>query len=151
MRYALAAAIALTATTSLGAQGIADQTYAMPLAGSWTYAPTADGSEAVFYDGTRQPQLRIRCSRPTRRVILSKPAAAAAASVDVWSSTQSKSFAATFDPTTARLNAQIANWDPLLDAIAYSRGRFAVAVPGQQPLVLPPWADISRVIEDCRV
>lgn len=151
MRFALAAALALTAASSLEAQSIADQTYAIPLAGSWAYAPTADGSEAVFYDANRQPQLGIRCSRPTRRVTLSKPAAASAASLDVWSSTLTKSFAATFDPATARLSAQIANWDPLLDAIAYSRGRFAVAVSGQQPLVVPPWADISRVIEDCRV
>jgi len=69
----------------------------------------------------------------------------------VWSSTASKSWPATFDAATARLSAQIANWDPVLDAVAYSRGRFAVAAAGQQPLVVPAWADISRIVEDCRV
>ena len=40
--------------------------------------------------------------------------------------------------------------DPLLDAMAFSRGRFVVEQPGQAPLVLPPYAEIGRVIEDCR-
>jgi hypothetical protein len=40
--------------------------------------------------------------------------------------------------------------DPLLDAMAYSRGRFAVEVPGLAPLYLPSWPEVSRVIEDCR-
>jgi len=147
----VAAALALTTTSSLQAQSIADQTYAVPLPGSWAYAATADGSEAVFFDANNNAQLRLRCSRSTRRVTLSKPGTAPVATLDVWSSTRSKSLAASFDPATARVNAVVANWDPLLDALAYSRGRFAVAVPGQQPLVVPAWADISRVIEDCRV
>ena len=40
--------------------------------------------------------------------------------------------------------------DPLLDAIAFSRGRFAVEVAGLQTLYLPSWPEITRVIEDCR-
>ena len=41
--------------------------------------------------------------------------------------------------------------DPLFDAMAYSRGRFAVEVPGSPTLYLPSWPEVSRVIEDCRV
>lgn len=40
--------------------------------------------------------------------------------------------------------------DPLLDAMALSKGRFAVEVQGLPPLYLPSWAEVSRVIEDCR-
>jgi len=40
--------------------------------------------------------------------------------------------------------------DPLLDQIAFSRGRFTIEVAGQPPLYLPSWPEISRVIEDCR-
>jgi len=40
--------------------------------------------------------------------------------------------------------------DPLLDAMALSKGRFAVEVEGEAPLYLPSWAEVSRVIEDCR-
>ncbi len=40
--------------------------------------------------------------------------------------------------------------DPLLDAMALSKGRFAVEVEGEAPLILPSHAEVSRVIEDCR-
>jgi hypothetical protein len=40
--------------------------------------------------------------------------------------------------------------DPLLDAMALSKGRFAVEVDGLPPLYLPSHAEVSRVIEDCR-
>jgi hypothetical protein len=52
------------------------------------------------------------------------------------------------DPASivARLPAQ----DPLLDAMAFSKGRFALEVAGLQTLYVPSWAEITRVIEDCR-
>jgi hypothetical protein len=56
-------------------------------------------------------------------------------------------------PTVARntlLTASVAPADPLLDAMALSKGRFAVEVEGLPPLILPSWAEVSRVIEDCR-
>ena len=40
--------------------------------------------------------------------------------------------------------------DPLLDAMALSKGRFAVEVEGEATLILPSHAEVSRVIEDCR-
>ncbi|MFO6447727.1 hypothetical protein ACLBKU_11330 [Erythrobacter sp. NE805] len=40
--------------------------------------------------------------------------------------------------------------DPLLDAIALSKGRFSIEAEGAAPLYLPSWAEVSRVIEDCR-
>lgn len=40
--------------------------------------------------------------------------------------------------------------DPLLDAMALSRGRFAVETAGAPTLYLPAWAEVTRVIEDCR-
>ncbi|MCC6827113.1 MAG: hypothetical protein IT550_02640 [Novosphingobium sp.] len=40
--------------------------------------------------------------------------------------------------------------DPLLDAMAFSRGRFAVDVAGLAPLYVPSWPEVSRVIQDCR-
>ena len=46
--------------------------------------------------------------------------------------------------------AVVAARDPLLDAIALTRGRFAVETPGQPTLYLPAWAEVTRVIEDCR-
>ena len=40
--------------------------------------------------------------------------------------------------------------EPLLDAMALTKGRFAIETPGQPTLYLPSWAEVSRVIEDCR-
>lgn len=40
--------------------------------------------------------------------------------------------------------------DPLLDAMAFSRGRFAIEAAGLAPLYVPSWPEVSRVIEDCR-
>ncbi len=40
--------------------------------------------------------------------------------------------------------------DPLLDAMAITKGRFAVETGGLQTLYLPAWAEVTRVIEDCR-
>ena len=48
------------------------------------------------------------------------------------------------------LAVPLAGHDPLLDMVAFSRGRFAVEVPGLATLYVPSWPEISRVIEDCR-
>jgi len=40
--------------------------------------------------------------------------------------------------------------DPLLDAMGFSRGRFAVEVAGLPTIYVPSWPEVSRVIEDCR-
>ena len=40
--------------------------------------------------------------------------------------------------------------DPLLDAIVFSRGRFAVEAQGFAPIYAPTWPEIARVVEDCR-
>ena len=40
--------------------------------------------------------------------------------------------------------------DPLLDAMAFSRGRFMVEGTGASPLYLSSAPELSRVIEDCR-
>ena len=40
--------------------------------------------------------------------------------------------------------------DALLDEMAFSRGRFAVEMPGAPRLILPAWPELARVVEDCR-
>jgi hypothetical protein len=153
MCRSIAAASALLSASSLNAQAAAPPTdfnYAVPLAGNWTYAALSGGSEATFRNASALPQLVIRCTRATRRVSLSKPATAAAPSFSVWTSSASRSLPTGWDPATARLTAQLAAYDPLLDALAFSRGRIAVTVGAGPPLVLPAWPEIARVVEDCR-
>jgi len=151
MRRWIAAALALAAASSLDAQTIGDMSTATPIAGSWTRMAIAGGSEATFTDAANRPQLTLRCTRLSRLVTIVRPASAAAASLNVWTSTMTRALPARFDSATMRLSADLTAFDPLLDAMAFSRGRFAVGVAGQPPLVVPPWADVARIVEDCRV
>ena len=151
MRHVIAAAFALTVPTSLNAQTAAtDYGTATPLTGTWFYSPAPDGSEAIFLNTSAQPQITIHCVRATRRVTIAKPATAAAPFLMVWTSSLVRSLPASFNPGNARLSAELAAFDPLLDAIAFSRGRFAVSVSGAPALVLPAWPEPARVVEDCR-
>jgi hypothetical protein len=153
MRFRVAAVFALIAGSSVNAQTLApalDLSTATPIAGSWVYAQTANGSEASFLNASALPQLTIRCTRATRRITIAKPASAAAPFLTVWTSAQTRGLPASFNPATQRLSAELAAYDPLLDAIAFSRGRFGVSVAGQPALVVPAWAEPQRVIEDCR-
>jgi hypothetical protein len=150
MRSSIAAALALTAGSSLSAQAIPDLSTAAPTAGNWTYAATPDGSEARFANASAIPQLWVHCTRATHRVSIARPASAAAPFVSVWTSSQTRSVPSSFNPATGRLTIGIAATDPLLDAMATSRGRLGFAVGAQPSLVVPAWAELARVIEDCR-
>ena len=147
MKIRIAAALALLAASSAIA---GDLSTATPIAGTWSYAPATDGSEAVFANASGNPQLWVHCSRATRRVTISRAAAAAAPALNVWTSSLTKSVTSSFSPATGRLTIDLSNFDPLLDAIASSRGRVGFSVGTQPSLVVPSWAEVARVIEDCR-
>jgi hypothetical protein len=107
----------------------------LPLApGQWTYASTATGSEAR-YDAT----FSMRCDRATRTVIISRPGAAPTV-LTIATDSVIRNL-----PVGGRLLAN----DPLLDAIAFSRGRFLVS-GGGATLAIPTWPEAARSIEDCR-
>ena len=153
MIFPIAAAAALTADATpnvAGAPLASNLEYVMPIDGSWTYAAGGDGSQATFYNSSRQPQLTIQCTRSTRRIALLKPGAAAP-SMWVWTSSQKKSLPASYETASARVRAELPAFDPLLDAMAASRGRIGFSTSGLEALVVPPWSDVGRVIEDCRV
>jgi hypothetical protein len=147
------AALALSAVLSprlLGAPVSTDLSYSMPIVGNWTYAPTNEGSDASFTDSSGKSQLTIHCTRSTRRVKILRPGTAASPLLWIWTSSQSKSLPASYDAPEARIVADVSAYDPLLDAIASSRGRIGFSASGVDALVVPPWADVGRVIEDCR-
>ena len=107
----------------------------LPLApGQWSYLSTATGSEARY-----DRYLAIRCDRATRTVTIMRPGAASSV-MTVATSSVTRSI-----PVGGRLLAN----DPLLDAIAFSRGRFLVA-GGGETLAIPSWPEAARSIEDCR-
>ena len=151
MRFSIAAALALIAASSLHAQTpITDFSTATPIAGNWNFTASATGSEASFLNPSALPQLTIRCTKATRRVAIAKPATAAAASITVWTSSSARPVPASFNPLTQRITIDLVSNDPLLDALAFSRGRVGITVAGSPSLVVPAAPEIARVVEDCR-
>jgi hypothetical protein len=64
--------------------------------------------------------------------------------------TSSLTRAVALQPSAGGAAARLPATDPLLDAIGYSRGRFVVESAGTPPLVVPAWAEVLRIVEDCR-
>lgn len=123
--------------------------------GSWTYRPEAAGSAAFFGTSGSDVRLALRCDRASRRVSLARagagPNSASAGAIIVRTSYGATSWpAASSGGATPQLVAFRAASDTVLDQLAYSRGKFAIEVVGQEVLTVPAWAEVSRVIEDCR-
>ena len=110
----------------------------LPLtSGQWSYVPTATatGSESRFGGS-----LSIRCDRVARAVTVQRIGAVPSPL------TISTSAVTQVLPTSGRVAAN----DRLLDAIAFSRGRFLVAGGAGPVLAVPSWPEAARSIEDCR-
>lgn len=120
--------------------------------GIWRYRPLADGSLAVFVAPGGQTLLSLRCNRPRTTVTLIREGvtvpgtAPVPATISASTQQQRLTASATQDGLAIALNAQ----DRLLDALAFSRGRFAVDIYGTAMLVVPAWSEVARVVEDCR-
>lgn len=132
------------------AKAQADFSYSGVSPGSWTYRTVAGGSEATFVDGSGTTRMVIACGSTTRLVTLSRISAAPAASISIWTSSASRNLTSRFDQPSGRVISQLGAYDPLLDAIIFSRGRVAVSMPGSPALVLPSTPEIAHVVEDCR-
>ena len=110
--------------------------------GTWRYTRQAGGSIANF--GTGTPALTLRCDAATRRITLVR-AGAQAGTATIRTSSTTRPL-----PLQSGGTAVLAAGDSLLDAMAFTRGRFVLERPGTPPLVVPAYAEIGRVIEDCR-
>ncbi|HEX8486026.1 MAG TPA: hypothetical protein VF643_11645 [Sphingomonas sp.] len=118
--------------------------------GVWSYARDARGSIALFGMPGADARLTLRCDVAAQRLYLSRQGAVAAP-LTIRTSTATRSLAAQqTGGQPAYIATALAPGDPLLDAIAFSRGRFVVEQAAVPALVVPAWAEIGRVIEDCR-
>ena len=147
---ALAPATPLFAQTAVVQQPL-DFSTAAVAPGSWGYQPVPGGSEARFVDATGTARLVLHCTRANRQVSISHASSVPAASLSVWTSSASRILPARFEANAMRVTAEVFAQDPLLDAIAFSRGRFVVTMAGGAPLVVPAWPEAARTIEDCRI
>ncbi|ATY33618.1 hypothetical protein [Sphingomonas psychrotolerans] len=114
--------------------------------GSWSWRPEGQGSVAAFGRSAQSPELTLRCDRG--RILLSRYGSFSAPSLVVRTTSVARTLAVT--PTTTGSTAELGARDTLIDAMGYSRGRFVVEGGGAPTLVVPAWAEILRVAEDCR-
>jgi hypothetical protein len=119
--------------------------------GVWRYSRDPRGSVAMFGPVGADALAVLRCDRQGGRIFLSVPGSTPRALTVRTSSTARAVQLGATGGVPPYLAATLAPSDPLLDAIAFSRGKLALAISGTAPLILPVWAELGRVVEDCRV
>lgn len=138
--------------TAVAAPPPADWRDAPLTPGTWSYEPGTTGSVARFGSESGTPLASLRCDRATGRIALDRAGAAPGPlPLTITTSTATRAFTATpVASATPQLTLAFAPRDPVLDAMAFSRGRFVIEVTGLPTLYLPAWPEVARVIEDCR-
>jgi len=127
-------------------------------AGVWTWNPRAEGSTARYAAAGQPPLAILQCDRLAGVVLIavpwSAPAGDSAAPHAATITASTSSGPASAEPrmidglATLAIALPVAN--RMLDAMAFSRGRFRVQIGGIPALVLPSWSEVGRVVEDCR-
>jgi len=116
--------------------------------GDWSYA----GGVARFGDAATV-RLTMACEAGQVALGYYGPAAAPAA-MTVRTETMERAIGQVVPGPAAagapQLVGRIPARDPLLDAMAFSKGRFALEVTGGAALLVPAYPEVTRVIEDCR-
>jgi hypothetical protein len=121
--------------------------------GTWVYSATANGSKADFGTPGTLQGFTFSCRATTagpQIEFMRYHFAKDFVPFTVRTETATRTFQARVSSQMTILVSGIDPRDPLLDAMALSKGRFAVETDGLPPLYLPSHAEVSRVIEDCR-
>lgn len=118
--------------------------------GTWTYRRDERGSIALFGTVGSDARLTLRCDLGARQVYLARVGSSTAPMLIRTSSTSRQLAVRPTGGNPPYVAVALVPTDPLLDAIGFSRGRFAVEQADTPPLAIPAWAEIERVTEDCR-
>lgn len=117
--------------------------------GDWIYEEQAGSPQARF--GSGGASFILRCNRQARQVHLLRPGVTTGNTMVVHTSETIRSLPISISRDGAATPySAVGAEDALLDAIALSRGRFSIEVPGLPMLVIPSWAEPTRLIEECR-
>ncbi len=121
--------------------------------GTWNYANDPNETLATYGVGNNF-EFIMRCDKNTRQIGLGRVIGTQTGATRVMSittETTTRQLQAPPVDNNLRLVAALLNpRDPILDAMAITKGRVAIGVEGERTLYLPAWVEISRVIEDCR-
>ena len=129
-----------------------------PRAVDWRDMPVSLGTWRWRMEGSRSvarfagDALVLSCNREAGAVTLIRPGAAQGPvpMTILTSGTRRTLSAEAIAGPPAMIALTLPARDSLLDAMAFSRGRFAVETAGLPTLYVPSWPEVSRVIEDCR-
>ncbi len=119
--------------------------------GDWSYRAISGQTQAIF--GQPGKALMVMTCNPQRDIVTLFRAGSTRSAVPMRILTETATRTLTGVTTSdanPSIKADIQGSDPLLDAMAFSKGRFAVETAGLQTLYLPAWPEVTRVMEDCR-
>lgn len=113
--------------------------------GNWSYGQ----GQANYMAPGGGPLFTMVCERSAGQITLTRAGGGAARnSMRILTETTTRTLNAA--PSATGMASSVPARDPILDAMAFSKGRFAVETAGLPTLFLPSWIEVSRVIEDCR-
>ena len=119
--------------------------------GEWSYIDEPSESLGLFGNANPVHLLVLRCDKETRQIgIARRGDSDGDLLMLVRTETAERTLTASKVPDYGLVAANLPATDPLLDAMAITKGRFAIEVEGMEPLYIPAWAEVTRVIEDCR-
>lgn len=152
---ALISALLAAAFSSAPAQAGDDWANAPQTPGNWRLALLPAGSTATFRAPDGQALFTLACVLQNRLLVMTRHTVHTAPPPQGLMQVQTQTHTRTLIATASgggdgAIGASLAASDALFDAMAVSRGRFAVEVEGSDALYLPAWAEVTRVIEDCR-
>ena len=118
--------------------------------GDWSFRLISTGALAQFGTDPANPLFGLECVKATGQVLMHAPRASGGALL-----LRTESMDRTLDPANLPGGPNYARYvvsarDPLLDAMAFSKGRFAALVSGGPAYYLPAWPEVTRVVEECR-
>jgi len=109
-----------------------------------------DRSVAEYAPYAGEPVARLTCNPLGQATILWRNWPATGPLPLTVTTTGAKRMMTASPDSTGKAQVSLRPTDPLLDAMAFSRGRFMLEMPGAPTLYLPAWPELSRVVEDCR-
>jgi hypothetical protein len=120
--------------------------------GDWYYRSGGGTTRALFGEPGTDARFAVTCDPAQRSITLARAGSGSGpVSMRILTEFGERTInAAPSTNTIPSIDARVGSTDSILDAMAFSKGRFAVIVAGSDPLYLPSWPEVTRVIEDCR-
>lgn len=119
--------------------------------GNWSYRTASNGSAAIFGPDSQGARFLMTCNFSSRTISFTRAGARPGGSLTIRSTNGVKSMAMGSAAGDAQgATASLPGTDPFLDLMVFSRGRIMVEADGAERIIIPAWAELFRVVEDCR-